>query len=365
MKLEVNGIQYENFIESTARVSMQDFGSSFTFIAAASNANRLPFKGGESCKVIIEGEKVITGTIEVVDIDWDSKSHVIVVSGRGRCADFADSYIDNISDLSAANTLVDVIQKVVDSIPDLNLKVKTNVAQSSFNKAEDLLSPAVSENCFDYADSVCRRKQVLITEDVNGDILLTRSSNDVYPDLIKQVVGADDNNILSAKATYDYSGIFRTYKVKSQSNPTTMTLGGKFGVKDIVGNDGLYVDVRNRKGRQFVVVSEQSASNLTAQERAKWEADIRRTRSIKYQATVQGYKNGSEIWYPNKLVKIIDELCNIDSTMLLVDVEYSSKIEEGTKSILTFVEKGSFTLELSNIPQRGEKNGNDFASKFN
>lgn len=364
MKLEVNGVQYENFVDANARVSMQDFGSTFTFIAASSNGSLLPFKGGEDCNILVDGEKIITGTIEVVDIDYDSSSHIITVSGRGKCADFADSYIDNISDLDASNSLSDIVKKIVSSIPDLNISVISNFTDSTFNKAEDILSPAVSENCFDFIDSVCRRKQVLVIENADGNILLTRASDDIYNLPLKNVIGANDNNVLSARVRYDYSGLFRTYKVKSQSNPSALTLGAKFGVVDVVDNNGLFDDVRNKKGRQFVVVSEQNASNLTASERAKWEADIRRSRSRKYTAVVQGYSNGGEIWYPNKLVRIIDDFAGIDSRMLLVDVEYSQKIEEGSKTILTFAEEGSFKLQLSNVQTRGEKNGEEFAAKF-
>ena len=93
MRIQVNGIEYSNFNHAVATIRLDALSNTFNFGATSEKGNPLPFKGGEECAIIVSGEKVITGFIEIIDVDYDSGSHSISIQGRDKTADLIDSTI--------------------------------------------------------------------------------------------------------------------------------------------------------------------------------------------------------------------------------------------------------------------------------
>lgn len=365
MILEVDSVEYNNFTEASCIVSMVDFGGFFTFTAATKSAQPLPFKGGEACRVIIEGEPVLSGTVEMVNVNNDARSHVISVGGRDIIADVSDSTLGAISDFTTPITLADAIQKVIGTIPGSEIKVIDDVGDlEPFAKDQDIISPGVGDNVFDYIQTLARKRQVLLNTIGDGNIHIARASTNRFAAGIQNVIGGDSNNVISSSVSYDFSQIFRTYQVRSQKNVSALNFGSVGEIKDIVDQSGLFEDKLSRTGRQMVIVAGQSMVDDDARESAKWEADLRRSRSVVYNATIQGFKLGNELITPNRLVPVVDQPCDIDSDMMIETVEYNLDLETGSTTTMNIVTRDSFTLEL-NVPTFGEAAGDSLTSKFN
>ena len=82
IELEVNGQPYENFTTSNVKFSLDELSGTFNFTAVSSQAQPLPFKGGEACRVIVENQTVLTGWIEIIDVNYASDFHSITVRDR-------------------------------------------------------------------------------------------------------------------------------------------------------------------------------------------------------------------------------------------------------------------------------------------
>ncbi len=347
MKLEVSGVEYTDFTSLNATLHLDALANVFTFEAAAPNVSQLPFKGGELARVTVDGEPILTGYIEIVGGGYDSQGHGITYQGRDRTGDFLDSMIDTIGDLGQTISLKSVIEKVISSI-GINIFVIDNANPKKFNPAQDIEAPEPGDNAFDFVESLARQRQVLLTSNSDGDIVIEKVPDGDSNGTLQNIRGAANNNIISADFTFDQTKRFRVYKFASSLNPITLNKTNKTSISTIVGQKGSVIDTDIRIGRQFVDIPESTFGSEDNGDRALWEANIRKARGRIYSCTIQGYTPGPDfdIWRPNRLVTIVDEFADIDAKMLINTVDFSLDPQNGRLTTLTLIDQNAYTLEL-------------------
>ncbi len=377
MELEVDGTRYSRFTEASAFISLDAIARSFSFTAVSTEGLPLPFKGGEACRVIVDGEPVLTGFIETVNINYDSGSHSITVEGRGKTGDLVDSTLLG-KEFSSSISLKKIIEEVISEI-DLDIEVFNNTDIADFNPAEDKIGREPAENAFGYIEKLARKRQVLLTSDADGNVVITRSEPATINANLQNIIGSDENNILSASASYDNTNRFRFYVGQAQQNTTSLSFGGNVSLEDVVG-PGADIEQSNaegvseiqqaveklgetdpdvRKSRTHVFIAEKASGVDQIKDRSIWEANIRRTRSQAYSAIINGYRTKEgELWSINKLVTIVDSFADINAQMLINSVEFKFGISEGRETALGFVPKDSYQLSLDE-PEPVDNVGNN------
>lgn len=346
MMLMVNGVEYTNFTSASCDIRLDTLSNRFSFEAVAPGAQALPFKGGEPCVVVVDGEPVLTGNIEVVQVDYDSTDHVITVQGRDKTGDLLDSSIDVIDDLTGENlTLKIIIEKVIASL-GLDIQVVDQVNPKPFSLAEDIAAPEPGDNAFSFIEQYARKRQVLLTSDGNGNIVIASNSGIAAEGAVQHIIGAEDNNVLSSSFAYDTTGRFNAYKVSSGLNPTALNFAGDTDLASLVNQGGRVSDSEVRKGRQMIVVSETPFSDGNCLERAKWEADVRKARGLVYSATVPGFRVGNTtgaLWRVNRLYQIVDDFLGKTEQMLCNSVSFNFDVATGSQTTLGFVGPNAYT----------------------
>jgi prophage tail gpP-like protein len=349
MRLEVDGVQYTNFTQATCEIRLDALTNTFSFEAVAPSGEPLPFKGGEECKVIVDGEKVLTGFIEVVAVNYDGANHTINVSGRDKTADLLDSTIDTIDDLRGDNlTLKSVIEKVIDHL-GLSIKVIDQVTPKAFSAAEDIASPEPGENAFSFIEKYARKRQVLLTSNGDGDIVIATNSGVNASGAVQHIIGADDNNVINSSFSFDTTGRFNAYKAASGLNPIALNQAGDSDLASLVNQSGGVFDSAIRAGRQLILISETPFSDSNCTERAKWEADVRKARGLAYSAAVPGFRvavDSGDLWQTNRIYQIVDDFVGKIEPMLCNSVTFSFDLEAGRQSTLGFVGQKAYTLVL-------------------
>lgn len=353
MKLKVNGVEYENFTRANCEVRLDALCRSFSFEAVAPGGQALPFKGGERCEVIVDGERVLTGNIEVVSVDYNGQDHTVSVKGRSRSADLLDSTIDTLDDLRFDNlTLKGLIETVVASL-GLSLRVIDEATPAAFNPAEDLAAPEPGESAFSFIEKYSRKRQVFITDNADGNIVIASNSGRTAAGAVQHIIGATDNNVLTCSFSYDTTGRYNAYKISSGLNPVALNLAGDTDLASLVNQSGGVFDKEIRRGRQLVIVSETPFSAINCTDRAKWEADIRKARGLAYSATVPGFRVGGSsgaLWRTNRVYQIVDDFVGKIEPMLCNSVVYSFDAEQGRQTSLGFVSKNAYKLLLEPDP---------------
>jgi len=357
MKLEVNGVQYFNFTSASCEIRLDSLCNRFSFTAVAPDANPLPFKGGEACKVIVSDETVLTGSIEVVDVDYDGSDHTITIQGRDKTADLLDSMIDVIDDIRTDGlTLKSLIEKVISKL-GLDIQVIDEANPEPFNSAEDIAAPEKAENAFRFIERYARKRQVLLTSNGDGNIVITKNSGITAEGAVQHITGAEDNNVMSCNFSYDTTGRFNVYKISSGLNPVALNEAGDTDLASLVNQSGGVFDKEIREGRQLIIISETPYSDSQCKSRSQWEADVRRARGLVYSATVPGYRVGGNegaLWNINRLYQIVDDFVGKVEPMLCNSVAYTYDLSSGSNTNLGFVGKNAYTVFLEPDPTVSE-----------
>ncbi|MCW8930006.1 MAG: hypothetical protein OQL19_07205 [Gammaproteobacteria bacterium] len=347
IELQVNGKQYSQFKSAEVTIRIDALSNTFNFQATASKGLPLPFQGGDECKIIVDNTTVLTGSIEIVEVDYSSGSHSIALSGRDKTGDLLDSTLDSISDINAPITLKKLIEKIISTL-GLDIQVIDTVNPASFNKAEDIASPEPGQSAFSFIEQYARKRQVLLTSNANGDIVITRASGTKINAFLQNVIGSNSNNIIRGNVSYDTTGRYNKYKFASSLNTTALNFAGFVPIKNVVSQKGIYTDAAIRAGRQLVLVSEDAFSDKQNADRAKWEANIRKARGRVYSVTVEGFTNQiNELWDINTAVLVVDDFAGINAYMLINSVTYSYSLDEGSITTLGLVNENAYTLTLS------------------
>jgi prophage tail gpP-like protein len=354
VKLEVDGVQYTNFTAASCELRLDALSSSFSFDAVLPDGQALPFKGGEACKISVDGETVLTGFIEVVDDDLDGENHALTISGRDRTADLLDSTLGAVNDIRGEGlTLKALIELVISSL-GLTLSVVDEVNPPVFNAAEDLPAPEPGDNAFGFIEKYARKRQVLLTSNAAGDVVIATNSGATAEGAVQHIIGADDNNVMRRRFSYDTTGRYNAYRLTSSLNPVALNLAGDTDLASVVNQGAGVFDTEIRAGRQLVLVAEAPFSDADCAKRANWEADLRKARGLIYSATVPGFRvdntQPSALWATNKIYQIVDDSLGKVEPMLCNSIEFTLDVDGGRNTTLGFVGQNAYTLFLGADP---------------
>lgn len=366
MKLEVDGNPYSNFISASVEMSLDSVARRFRFTAIDPDGEGPPFKNGDPCKFFVEDELVLVGFIEVIEISYNSEAHHMDVSGRSKPCDLIDSTLPA-KDYNPPISLKKVIEAVVEDIgidtKEIEVKIADGTEIDDFNKGVDKIASSVGENAFSFIERLARKRQVLLSSDADGNIVIISPEPESIDHKLIHVIPKggllsfleeNNNNILSATSTRNDTKRYNQYIAKSQKNLSAFLGDGILDLAKAVDQTEDVTDGAIRAGRQLVIISEEPSGKDQLGLRAIWEANIRRARSEEYTVEVLGFKTESDkIWELNKLVNIDDESMGIKKEMLVNSISFSLDSNEGSKTKIGFVVKDSYKVILKE-PEKGD-----------
>lgn len=355
IKLIVNSQEYTNFNHINVSTSLTTISGSFSFTAFTESKQPFPFRVNDPCTISVDGKTVLTGFIEVLESSYDTNIHSIVFTGRSKTADVIDSTLGRGVEFNTSITLKEAIEKVL-SLAEINgIDVIDQVKDiAPFDKSE-ALSAEVGTTVFDLIEKYCRKRQVLITSNGDGDIVLTRSGLEQERfTLLNTFVSSDRNNILSGSVSFDVTGRFFRYFVQSSGNASVET-EPPLSDKELTDAFSTAIDEgdkdvgRIRTSRLSYMVAESSSTTGQCGPRAIWQANINRARSFKYEAIVQGFTNEltGNVWEPNFLVKVDDVFAGLSGQYLIESVSYNTTLDAGSTTTLSMVTPDAYKLIAS------------------
>ncbi|MCH9735874.1 MAG: hypothetical protein K0U78_15200 [Actinomycetia bacterium] len=349
ISFNIGGVLYKNITEATFTESMIDFTNEASFKIALQGSEESPFIIGEDCLVYVDGTLVMTGIIYDVNLSYDSSSHILNYIVRDITADFADSDIDVIDDLSGSLSLKKIIEKVLSSIgSDSKISVLEEYkGLPNFDLDNDKIDPEYAENAFDYIQGLARKRQVLLSTSPKGEIVIFRNSDETVEGKIQNSIkNTQDNNIISSDFSKRQSSLFNTYVVRSQlgSASSKSSYGSGVSNSDTTDQSGTYVDDNIRKGRQKCIIHEEASASGDVIDRAKWLHDFSEVESSNYSVTLQGHSIENKIFRSNTLIQVIDDFARISDYLLIKSVTCISSNTGGNTTALDLVNKNSFKV---------------------
>jgi len=347
MRIEINGIEYDNFTSSSVEVRLDALCRIFTFTAAVATGEKFPFSEGDPCRILVAGELVLTGHIEVLDFSFTGDTHSVLIEGRDNTGDLVDSSLSSLSDIRAPISLKSLIEKVIKHI-GASIKVIDEANPDPFNASEDVSAPEPGDGAYQFIEEHARKRNVLLTSNADGDLVITRGSGLESAGALQNVLGATDNNVLTGGMTYDQTGRYNTYRFASTLNPLTLFSAGG-STSEIVKQGARATDSEIRPGRQMALVSEGPYSSKQNRDRAAWEANVRKARGRVGGFTVQGHRTEGltgDLWAVNTLVPVIADFLRLNDQMLIHAINFRLSAEEGRQTVIGVVEKNAYSLIL-------------------
>lgn len=345
--IEIEGNNLTDFISGSVEIKFDQFCNSFSFTTTKDLGKEYNIFPEDECRIIINGKVAMTGIIDTVSPNEDVSSSTVDITGRDKTRDVVDSDLPENISLSGNFTLETVIQKVLKSLGlDNEIKVINELGSElrSFTQA-DIVSAEVDKNAFEFINEYAQKVSAILITNSEGNIVITRAGTKKYPDKLVNILGegAEDNNIISSSAGYDYSQRFYKYIVYSQSNANTSTQNVNI---NNVAQKGYAIDDEIRESRVMVQKANNACSSEVCTEIATLEANVRRANSLQYNCDVYGYEtNDGNLWQVNSLIEVYDEDCDIASELLIKGISFN--LGEGAVTSLEFALSDAYTLQAS------------------
>jgi len=357
ISLDVNDKNFDQFTEASVSVSMLQASGSFSISATSSVPKNFPAKAGDLVSVRVDGKKVLTGYVDGIQVSYNSQHHTITIQGRSKTADLIDSKMPIALSFTENVTLVAVIQKILSTLGIKGISVTAELEIDPF-KTGELVAGKVGQGAFGFAEQFARKRQVLITDDGEGNIILIRNSGIDSGNQLLNIVGGEENNIKKGNLEIDESQVFNRYVVKSQLNSVAISeLFSSIDPKTAVDQKAEVTDSSVREGRVLTIVAENATSTEESAPRAKWEADVRRSKARTYECEVVGHSDSKgALWALNRLVSVEDDFANIKFNMLIDRLKFDFSVTTGNTTLIHCVPPDAYKV-LAEEPESTKKTG--------
>jgi len=342
IEIEVDGIRLTEFISARVTRSIGTASGSFSVKIPARENQPVPIKVEQEVLVSIDGSPAINGFIESVNIAYDSRSHSIDFSGRDRTADFIDSSVKSSLDITPPITLASLLTVTLANMGLSAISVIDDVSPDEFGEELDI-SAEIGQTGFEFIEPFSRARQVLLTTDGAGNLRLARAGTGRAGIALINKIGGNQNNILSGSFSINNSNRFNKYIVKSQDVFSGENVSAD--PTDGIDNEGQATDSEIRTSRVKIFEAEENMDAESAGRRAAWESNLNRAKAKKLSVNVQGHSANGVVWEPNQLVSVADDFSDIQSDMLIEQVDYQYDNNSGSITGLSLVPPDSYLVQ--------------------
>ncbi|MGH1542353.1 MAG: phage baseplate assembly protein [Arenicella sp.] len=333
VSIEVNGNEYFGWKDVRLQSSLKNAVRYFEIGVSEqwkSYGKGFEIHPGDECLIRIDGELVLTGYIDLYKVNLSPKSHDVTISGRSQTCDIVDCSAIHVPGNFFGLTL-DQIALELTAPYDVHVIAGENIEFAPIEKFE--LNQG--ETPFQAVERLARKERTLVTDDHLGNLILTNASEQRYDIQI--------DKYLEAVATKDYSSRYSLYKTKGQQH------GPDFG--NPLEAAQVFAEVNDAEIKRFrplIVRSEGNTTPAEAERRAIFQRNRSIGESINVSMSIDGFHNiKGELWEPNKLIWVSDEILGIEHELLLHTVTFE-KSESGSISHLEFSLKTAFELPPAN-----------------
>jgi prophage tail gpP-like protein len=350
VSLRVDGRTYRDWTDVSIAYGIETAARSFSFTAtqpgAPADASPVAFYPGDAFDLSVDGERVITGYIDAIAPSYSATDSAIGVSGRSKTGQIVDCSVvgkKRFNDLR-------IEQIAAKLCAPYGVEVRTDLPPGdTTGEPVRRFVAEQGETVFEAIERAARLRSLLIFDDAEGRLVLRQGAPGSFP----LAIGTElerGRNILNADASFDLSGVFNEYRIKSQTAGDDQDFGNAVTGIEALGIDGAAF---GGKPRILVLSTDSGANRKRALARAQWEAAQRWGRSTSIEVRVRGwYDTEDQLYQPGTLVRLVDPFLRVDSDLLLVNVSLTLNNSEQVAA-LTLAPETGYYAELPSNPRKG------------
>jgi len=348
--LKVKGQEFRGWTSIMIEKSMHQITGAFGLVTTdkfPGEAKKWNIALGDECIVEINEQRVITGYIEDIIIDYDAESHNIQFGGRDKTGDLADCSFDGEAKEWKGLSLVDIIRNLCNPF-DIDVVVDSSVAENANKVISDSIKANEGDTVFEIIRGLCRMRAILAISYSDGKLTLTQAgvkykANDVLE---------SGKNILKGNFDHSNKDRFQTYIVKGQGvgedtkpiwSPSSGSIGKATDEKVIT------------RYRPIIIFADEKCDKGMCIKLAEWERNNRAgaSRSLEYE--IQGWtQSNGKIWPLNAMVQVKDNVLGVNETLLISAVSFTVN-EAGSVTRMRVVDPDAFTVKPKPIKSGFDK----------
>jgi len=378
VKLVVNGLELQIFESFELKNSMSSATTDFSFTYAPKskiiNGQYVLIdliKPQDPVLIFINDIKYLTGY--VVSTEWSegANSDLITVQGMDAVSycllrHYPRPKTYKIKDFTALVRMAVEDNGFADIITVQNITFKALPIDT-----QEQIQIEDGETLFNFFDKYAKKAQVLLNTTGTGELIIYREGdlgtlNGKFPNkpkagvaLINDVIDKRKTNMLSSTFSYSVLNRFQVVEIYSQSGNANHNVKNA-NPKSIAKDEQIIIANRLRVG------ANNPTNSTTLEEMAKWNVNIKRSQSVNYSCTVQGFSfspTNKDFWKINTYVEVLDNKKGFNGEFLIDSVVFT-KDTNGTTTQLNIVNKGTYTLDIKQALTKARVNnfGNQFQS---
>ncbi len=299
---------------------------------------------GAAFLLTLEGEAVVEGFLDALEVAYDATNHTLTVRGRERTADLVDCAATVDGPYEWANIgLEEAARRIAEPY---GIKVR---AEAELGKAFPRFSIQPGEAAWEAIARAARERAVIATGDGLGTLILTRAGEGGEAAGALRL-GGKDGNILRANGSFDVAERHDVVVVRGQAQGETSASQGEARAtdEDII------------RHRPKVILAEAQGEGVTFQDRAAHEVRVAAGKSRRVRYTVPGWRGSSgNLWLPNTKVWVEDAFLELKRELLISNVSFSLT-EQGTVTELQVAPVDAYAL----LPEPGKGGGGGESGPF-
>lgn len=299
---------------------------------------------GAAFTLTLEGEAVVEGFLDALEVSYDATNHTLTVRGRERTADLVDCAATVDGPYEWANIgLEEAARRIAEPY---GIEVR---AEADLGKAFPRFSIQPGEAAWEAIARAARERAVIATGDGLGTLILTRAGEGGEAAGALRL-GGKDGNILRANGSFDVAERHDVVVVRGQAQGETEASQGEARASD--------EDIIRHRPK--VILAEAQGEGVTFQDRAAHEVRVAAGKSRRVRYTVPGWRGSSgNLWLPNTKVWVEDAFLELKRELLISNVTFSLT-EQGTVTELQVAPLDAYAL----LPEPGKSGGGGESGPF-
>jgi len=285
MQFRINGKSFDGAKSGTINIGIDSIANSFNAVITNFwSSSVTEIKAGDSVEIYMDESKRFSGWIDNAQPSIGGDGNLVNISGRSKSGDIIDCTPDTAQSEFKNQTLESLIGALVSPFGiSVSAKVSTGeiIKTANYEQGETIL---------EFIKDEAVKKGLLLYSDSAGNIVIDRAGT-----VSSGLNFIEGENILDCSARVDYSNRYSKYIVKGDQQSNSF-----ISEEDATQSIAIATDTEIRY-RPLIIIVDGVADNDICAQRAKWEAKIRRGKSVSYSVRLQG-------WYFN-----LNETCVLQS----------------------------------------------------
>lgn len=304
-----------------------DFDIAFTELFPGEAAD-LIIQPGDACTVFIGGDLVVTGYVDKFHPAITPTSHMIRVTGRGKCQDLVDCAAEWPGGQISGSSALQIAQKLA-----MPYGISVSATEADVGPVIPQKNLILTETAYEIIERICRFRGLLCYELPDGSLFLTDVGTTSAASGFTQ-----GQNVQEASIEYSMDQRYSEYHCFLQSVDTFNDVGGSGNLLGIGRDPGV---PRNRK---MSLISEGGGlGNDVCIRRAVWESVRRLGRANRLVLKTDSWRDSAgALWTPNTLVPLSLPVLKIEQVNWLIGEVTYKRDEYGTTANLVIMPPAAF-----------------------